>query len=128
MPLYLLCVFLIPVFIASCGSSDTGDGNGGGGGGGGEVTFRLEDAFPGVTFESPVDLQNAGDGTDRLFVLEQRGVIMAVTPLTASSGNDLSAENSYEAGRGKCFPRHTGQGLVRRRREGTPGSRLSPRL
>ena len=84
---------LIPAFIASCGSSDTGDGNGGGGGGG-EVTFRLEEAFPGVTFESPVDLQNAGDGTDRLFVLEQRGIIMAVTPLTASSGNGLSAENS----------------------------------
>src|SRR3990167_5388660 len=84
---------LIPAFIAVGGSSDTGDGNGGGGGGG-EVTFRLEDVFPGVTFESPVDLQNAGDGTDRLFVLEQRGIIMAVTPLTASSGNDLSAENS----------------------------------
>ncbi len=90
---FFLSIFLIPVFIASCGSSDTGDGNGGGGGGG-EATFRLEDAFPGVTFESPVDMQNAGDGTDRLFVLEQRGVIMAVTPLTASSGNDLSAENS----------------------------------
>ena len=90
---FFLSIFLIPVFIASCGSSDTGDGNGGGGGGG-EVTFRLEDVFPGVTFESPVDLQNAGDGTDRLFVLEQRGIIMAVTPLTASSGNDLSAENS----------------------------------
>jgi glucose/arabinose dehydrogenase len=90
---FFLSIFLIPVFIASCGSSDTGDGNGGGGGGG-EATFRLEDAFPGVTFESPVDLQNAGDGTDRLFVLEQRGVIMAVTPLTASSGNSLSAENS----------------------------------
>jgi glucose/arabinose dehydrogenase len=89
---FFLSIFLIPVFIASCGSSDTGDGNGGGGGG--EATFRLEDAFPGVTFESPVDLQNAGDGTDRLFVLEQRGVIMAVTPLTASSGNDLPAENS----------------------------------
>jgi glucose/arabinose dehydrogenase len=91
---FFLSIFLIPVFIASCGSSDSGDGNGSGGGGGGEVTFRLEDAFPGVTFKSPVDLQNAGDGTDRLFVLEQRGVIMAVTPLTGSSGNSFPAENS----------------------------------
>ncbi len=63
---------LVPVFIASCGSSDTGDGNGGGGGGG-EATFRLEDAFPGVTFESPVDLQNAGDGTDRLVRFRAEG-------------------------------------------------------
>ena len=94
---FFLSIFLIPVFIASCGSSDSGDGNGSGGGGdggSGEVTFSLEDAFPGVTFESPVDLQNAGDGTDRLFVLEQRGVIMAVTPLTGSRGSSFPAENS----------------------------------
>jgi glucose/arabinose dehydrogenase len=36
---------------------------------------RLEQAFPNLTFERPVDLQHAGDGTERLFVLEQAGVI-----------------------------------------------------
>ena len=32
--------------------------------------FELELAFPNLTFNSPVDLQNAGDRTNRLFVVE----------------------------------------------------------
>lgn len=87
----IICLgILFPAFIASCGSSGTGDG---GAGGGGDPSFGLEDAFPGVTFESPVDLQNAGDGTGRLFVVEQRGVIMAVTPLSASGARSVPEEN-----------------------------------
>ena len=35
----------------------------------------LENAFPNLTFSNPVDLQNAGDGTDRIFVVEQAGKI-----------------------------------------------------
>ena len=35
----------------------------------------LEMAFPKLTFDQPVDLQNAGDGSDRLFVVEQDGRI-----------------------------------------------------
>lgn len=31
----------------------------------------LEPAFPALAFSDPVDLQNAGDGSDRLFVVEQ---------------------------------------------------------
>lgn len=37
--------------------------------------FQLEQAFPGITFQNPVDLQHTGDGTNRLFVVEQAGVI-----------------------------------------------------
>jgi hypothetical protein len=37
--------------------------------------YTLTDAFPNLSFLRPVDLQNAGDGTDRLFVVEQSGVI-----------------------------------------------------
>ncbi len=37
--------------------------------------FQLEIAFPNLSFSSPVDFQNAGDGSDRIFVVEQRGVI-----------------------------------------------------
>jgi glucose/arabinose dehydrogenase len=33
------------------------------------------EAFPELSFDRPVDLQHAGDGTDRIFVVEQRGVI-----------------------------------------------------
>jgi hypothetical protein len=32
-------------------------------------------AFPNLEFEAPVDIQNAGDGSNRLFVLEQEGRI-----------------------------------------------------
>ncbi len=36
----------------------------------------LEPAFPNLTFQNPVDLQNAGDGTNRLFVVDQQGRII----------------------------------------------------
>lgn len=52
--------------------------------------FRVTVAFPELSFEHPVDLQNAGDGTNRLFVVEQRGVI-SVFP------------NDREASRKKTF-------------------------
>jgi glucose/arabinose dehydrogenase len=35
----------------------------------------LVEAFPELTFTRPLDLQHAGDGSDRIFVVEQRGVI-----------------------------------------------------
>lgn len=37
--------------------------------------YQVQNAFPSVTFSSPVDIQNAGDGTDRLFIVEQAGRI-----------------------------------------------------
>src|SRR3989339_1275940 len=37
--------------------------------------YTLQEAFPNLTFSSPLDLQNAGDGTDRIFVVEQAGKI-----------------------------------------------------
>ena len=41
---------------------------------GGGYTFT--NPFPDLTFDKPVDLKNAGDGSDRLFVLEQEGRIV----------------------------------------------------
>ncbi|REL37862.1 glucose sorbosone dehydrogenase [Rhodohalobacter sp. SW132] len=35
----------------------------------------IVNAFPELSFTRPLDIQNAGDGTDRLFVVEQEGVI-----------------------------------------------------
>jgi len=35
----------------------------------------IEEAFPNLYFTQPVDLQYAPDGSDRLFVVEQRGTI-----------------------------------------------------
>lgn len=40
-----------------------------------EGPLTLEPAFPGLSFDRPVDLQYPADGSDRLFVLEQRGAI-----------------------------------------------------
>lgn len=37
--------------------------------------YTLTDPFPNLSFVRPVDLQNAGDGSDRLFVVEQAGFI-----------------------------------------------------
>jgi glucose/arabinose dehydrogenase len=34
-----------------------------------------EEAFPNLTFEFPVDIQSPGDGTNRIFVLSQPGVV-----------------------------------------------------
>ena len=37
--------------------------------------YNFEVAFPNLTFSSALNLQNAGDGTNRLFVVEQSGII-----------------------------------------------------
>lgn len=39
------------------------------------VVLTVTDAFPALTFGSPVELMHAGDGTNRLFVVEQRGLV-----------------------------------------------------
>ena len=39
--------------------------------------YELTAAFPGLKFERPVELQSPYDGTNRIFVLEQNGRIMA---------------------------------------------------
>ena len=36
---------------------------------------QIQDAFPNLVFTNPIDLQYANDGTDRLFVVEQNGII-----------------------------------------------------
>jgi glucose/arabinose dehydrogenase len=40
-----------------------------------ETFLRLRNAFPNLSFTNPVDLQHPGDGTSRLFVVEQPGII-----------------------------------------------------
>ena len=38
-------------------------------------TYNLTEAFAGLTFDMPVELTSPDDGTDRIFVVEQKGVI-----------------------------------------------------
>lgn len=37
--------------------------------------YELREAFPGLTFDQPVEFINPGDGTNRIFVLAQEGII-----------------------------------------------------
>ncbi len=46
--------------------------------GGTPGALTLEVAFPNLSFTRPVDLQHAGDGSGRLFVVEQAGVIRVI--------------------------------------------------
>jgi len=39
------------------------------------IEGTVVEAFPNLSFQRPLDIQNAGDGSDRIFVVEQRGVI-----------------------------------------------------
>ena len=55
----LILSFLISLFIASNVKAQ----------------FTLENAFPNLSFSSPIDLQNSGDGTNRIFVVERAGRI-----------------------------------------------------
>lgn len=40
-----------------------------------DVDFEIERVFPNLNFDGLVDLQHAGDGTNRLFVIEKEGVV-----------------------------------------------------
>lgn len=57
-----------------------------------------EEAFPGLSFTRPVDLQHAGDNSDRLFVVEQRGVISVFQndAEVAEKGTFLDIEDQVE--------------------------------
>lgn len=63
-----------------------------------------EEAFPNISFNVPVEIQNAADGTNRMFVVEQNGLIKvfpntsAVTPEQVTTFADLSQRVSYSAG------------------------------
>lgn len=73
MRLHTLFISFALLTLISCGSStdsDNGDppppdpGD-----------YQVQEAFPELSFTNPVDLQHPGDGTDRLFVVEQQGII-----------------------------------------------------
>jgi glucose/arabinose dehydrogenase len=49
-------------------------------------TLAVMEAFPNITFDRPLDFQHAGDGSNRVFVVEQRGVI-SVLPNDADVGS-----------------------------------------
>lgn len=52
--------------------------------------FSVELAFPNLLFSNPVGIYHAGDGTDRLFVVEQQGVIYVFQNL-----QDVTVKNVF---------------------------------
>lgn len=75
MQLRLLSILTFLLIFASCDttsepfpeSDENDDGD--------IVEGSVVEAFPNLSFQRPLDIQNAGDGTDRIFVVEQEGVI-----------------------------------------------------
>ena len=53
-----------------------------------KAEYNIELAFPNLTFDDPVGIYNANDGTNRLFVLEQSGKILVFE-------NNISTNNSF---------------------------------
>jgi hypothetical protein len=62
--------------LAVCALVACSDDSSGPGGGGATDAYTIENAFPNLTFSRPTDVQNAGDGSNRLFVAEQTGEIL----------------------------------------------------
>lgn len=60
--------------------------------------IELQQAFPALSFTRPVDLQHPGDGTNRLFVVEQRGVISVFEndPASASKTTFLDIQDRVD--------------------------------
>ena len=49
--------------------------------------YYVENAFPNLNFSDPVGIYHPGDETNRLFILEQEGIIKVVN----NSSNELNA-------------------------------------
>ncbi|MGB7293074.1 MAG: PQQ-dependent sugar dehydrogenase [Thermodesulfobacteriota bacterium] len=98
--LVLLLLLLLPLLSCDSGggeSSPTAPGQDDGGSDFvdlSQIKFKLENAFPDLSFDRPVDLQSPADGTGRLFVAEQRGVIKV---LFNSQGGAAQAKEFSES-------------------------------
>jgi glucose/arabinose dehydrogenase len=99
----ILCVLLAVPAVSGC-DDDAGSPGDPGAPDTTTYDYELTEAFPGVSFTRPIDLQHAGDGTDRLFVVEQAGVIKvfvnADTVSTAKTFLDISSRTTFIGERG----------------------------
>ena len=63
-------------------------------------SYQVEAAFPELSFDRPLDLQHPGDGSNRLFVVEQAGIIKVFEndPSTTKSPVFLDLKNRVSSG------------------------------
>jgi glucose/arabinose dehydrogenase len=74
------------------------DDDSSGPGGGTSDAYTIANKFPNLTFSRPTDVQNAGDGSGRLFVTQQAGQIMVFdvgNPSSSSVFLDISSEVQF---------------------------------
>lgn len=57
-----------------------------------ENQFALTNAFPNLVFDNPLDIQNAGDGTNRLFIVEQKGTIQVINNIAPNTQNEVESK------------------------------------
>jgi glucose/arabinose dehydrogenase len=74
---HLIAVFVLIIIIDGCTTSNDGTS-------GGIPSVRLVEAFPGLRFSQPVDLQHPGDGTDRVCIVSQDGFITLVRNVSSA--------------------------------------------
>ncbi len=74
-----------------------------------QADYIVENAFPNLWFTDPVGIYHAGDGTERLFVLEQPGSIKVISndPSTTSVQTFLNITSIVEQD-----PGYTEEGLL----------------
>ena len=74
--------------------------------------YILQDAFPNLSFNNPVDLQHANDGTNRLFVVSQHGLIYVFENISdASSAKTFSDTRDKVIAGGELFMEGVGGDL-----------------
>ena len=71
----LLTLTIALLLLIGCSGSDQPTDPNGDGPPADPVSYQTEDAFPNLSFSQPLFLTNAGDGSNRLFVVEQGGTI-----------------------------------------------------
>ncbi|WP_339750591.1 PQQ-dependent sugar dehydrogenase [Algoriphagus aquimarinus] len=78
MKIYLSSLLLLVLFYNSACSQDKSPNSP-------SRKFTVEEAFPKLSFTRPVDFQHAADNSNRVFVVEQRGVISVLQNETGAS-------------------------------------------
>ncbi len=69
--------------------------------------LRLDESFPNLRFNRPVDFQSPGDGSGRLFVVEQAGVIKVF-----DNRSDIGSANVFLDIRGRVRDQGNEEGLL----------------
>lgn len=114
---YHACVLLLAstLMLSACGSTDDGGTDLP------PVRVTVERAFESLRFNRPVDMQVAGDGSNRLYVVEQAGRVLSFADDPAVSAADLfldirprvSRSDNEEGLLGLAFhPRYSQNGYV----------------